>query len=256
MARDASSGNVLLRILLVLAGVGLLLVAWGSTQLPRGGARRIEAALEVVGVETGGSYAWILKTANGAVLIDAGMEVDGEAIREELDALGIGLDKVHAVLLTHGHPDHRGAAHLFPNAKVYCGPGEAPYLRGDKAYSAVGGRLAAMVTDKGPPPGQRQLEELKGDETLTLDGESLTVIHLPGHTPGSVAYLWRDLIFTGDALLQDGKGVGPAPSFFSEDSGQAKRSLEKLRDLPFNRIADGHTGATLDARQKLARLLD
>lgn len=255
MARDSSSGNVLLRVLLVLAGLGLLLVAWGSTKLPRGGDQRIEAALEVVGVETGGSYAWILRTATGAVLIDAGMEVSGEAIREELDAQGIPLDKVHAVLLTHGHADHRGAAHLFPNAKVYCGPGDAPYVRGDRAYSATGGRLAAAVSDKGPPPGQRQLEELKGDELLTIDGESLKVIHVPGHTPGSVVYQWRDLLFTGDALVRDGKGVGPSPSFFSEDADRAEKSLEKLLELPFTRIADGHTGVTADARQKLARWL-
>ncbi|HVE81445.1 MAG TPA: MBL fold metallo-hydrolase, partial [Myxococcales bacterium] len=75
-------------------------------------------------------------------------------------------------------------------------------------------------------------------------------------TPGSTAYLWKDLLFTGDALMGQGAAaVTTAPWVFSEDASGARRSLEKLRDVPFTRMADGHVGATADARMRLLRFL-
>jgi hypothetical protein len=47
---------------------------------------RIEAAPGVVGIEAGGSYAWIVCTGHGAVLVDAGLDATGAAILAELKA--------------------------------------------------------------------------------------------------------------------------------------------------------------------------
>ena len=239
-------------MLLVLGGVGLLVFAFVYSKLPRSGDPRIEAALTVVGVDTGGSYAWVLKTAHGAALVDCGADPQGSALLSELSKQGLKAADVHTVLLTHGHRDHWAACSLFAQARVYLGPGEAAYLRGEKKYGSLASLGEHLFTGLTLPS---SLTELKGDETLDLDGEAVRVIAVPGHTQGSVVFLWNDLLFTGDALVGHGKGVSTAPSFFSDDSGQARASLEKLIALPFTRIADGHTGLSCDARQKLGRYL-
>jgi hypothetical protein len=55
--------------------------------------------------------------------------------------------------------------------------------------------------------------------------------------------------------MRKGDGVTIAPSLFSEDSAENRRSLIRLERLSFDKIADGHAGVTLNARVKLARLL-
>lgn len=236
----------------MLGGLLLLGFSFGYSRLPRPSDPRIEASLGAVGVETGGSYAWILRTAHGAALVDCGADSRGGAIVAELSREGLSPADVHTVLLTHGHRDHWAACALFPQAKVRVGPGEGAYLRGEKRFSSL------AVLGEHLYPGltlPARLSELADGETLDVDGEAIRVVAVPGHTPGSVAFLWKDLLFTGDALLRQGKGVGPAPTFLSEDADLARASLRRLVALPFTRIADGHTGVTEDARQKLERAL-
>lgn len=48
--------------------------------------------------------------------------------------------------------------------------------------------------------------QLKDNDVITLGHESITVIATPGHTAGSVSFLWLDRVFTGDSLLIDGCG--------------------------------------------------
>jgi glyoxylase-like metal-dependent hydrolase (beta-lactamase superfamily II) len=213
----------------------------------------VEAALPVVGVYDGVSFAWILRTEHGAALIDAGMDTGADAVVEELKRQGLGPEDVHTLLLTHGHGDHVGGARVFFKAKVYAGPGEGALVRGERRSNRSMSRLLSGI--RPPPPSPSEVTELTDGQTLEVDGQSLRVIHLPGHTEGSAAYLWRDVLFTGDALLRDGDGVGLPPAFLSEDAEQARASLSKLVKEPFTLLADGHTGVTADARQKLERLL-
>jgi glyoxylase-like metal-dependent hydrolase (beta-lactamase superfamily II) len=49
--------------------------------------------------------------------------------------------------------------------------------------------------------------QLNDGDVLTFgNGEMIEVIHTPGHTAGSMSYLWRGNVFTGDTLLIDGCG--------------------------------------------------
>jgi glyoxylase-like metal-dependent hydrolase (beta-lactamase superfamily II)/rhodanese-related sulfurtransferase len=48
--------------------------------------------------------------------------------------------------------------------------------------------------------------QLQAGQVLTFGGESLRALATPGHTAGSMSYLWRGHVFTGDALLIDGCG--------------------------------------------------
>ncbi len=241
------------RLVLMLGGLGLLAAAWGWSQVPRPGAARIEVAPELVGLRAGQSYAWVLKTPQGIALVDTGSEVRGQTLLAELKAQGVSPEQVHTVLLTHAHKDHWAGAHLFPKARVLVGAEDIPVIRGERKLLSPVQRFAGRFMPKPTVP--TQLEPLKGGEELDVGGERVKVFHTPGHTPGSVMFLWRDVLLSGDSLLGKGEGVVPSPSAFSEDKALNVSSLRPLVDVPFTRVADGHTGLTENARQKLRDLL-
>jgi glyoxylase-like metal-dependent hydrolase (beta-lactamase superfamily II) len=241
-----------LRLALIALGAVLLGAAYATTLFPDPQADRIEAAPGVIGVNTGRGLAWLLHTKHGVVLIDAGMDRGARAVMDELREEGLGASQVHSILITHAHPDHWGGVAAFPGAKVYAGAADVPILQG---RASLKGPMAGVLGGMMPPP-LAAVEPVPDGQVLDLDGEEVRAIALPGHTPGSTAYLWKDLLFTGDALLGQGANAVRAPPWlFCEDSAQARRSLEKLREVPFTRIADGHVGATADARLRLLRLL-
>ncbi len=117
MAKDSPSQ--LARALFIFLGLVMLGAAWGWTQLPARGPARITVTPELTGVYLDGySYTWILKTPNGAALVDAGMDAQGKQLLAELAAMGVSPEQVHTVLLTHGHVDHWGGGASVPQ-----GPG-------------------------------------------------------------------------------------------------------------------------------------
>ena len=241
-------------VALVFLCLAALLVVTGLMLKPKSGPARIQAQPSLVGISAGGSYAWILRTGSGAVLIDAGMDAKGKAILAELQTEGLTADSVHAIFLTHGHADHWAAAALFPNAVTYLGPGDRGWLLGTTvSRSAVLRTLSRLFPHSSLPA---HLVELRGDEAAHPDGETIQVVRLPGHTEGSLAFLWKDTLFTGDSLLKkDDAHYRLSPSFFSDDPAQNLESLQVLKSLRFTQTADGHAGLMTDAKPKLEAFL-
>jgi hydroxyacylglutathione hydrolase len=237
----------------ILVAVPLIaIVALFATREPPDGPR-VEAEPGVVGIEAGGAYAWIVRTPHGAVLVDAGLDNSGTAILRELRSEGVSADAVQAVLITHGHPDHYSAAGLFRKAVVLLGAGDLAMVRGDPSHYSTFGKMIAKVMPRPPVPVVTTM--LRGGEQLDFDGGRFDVIATPGHSPGSVMYLYKDVLFSGDSLMREKDRVAIAPSLFSEDAAQNRASLQKLGPLAFEKLADGHTGVTSDARAKLRRFL-
>jgi glyoxylase-like metal-dependent hydrolase (beta-lactamase superfamily II) len=130
--------------------------------------------------------AYLLRdTASGEALL-----IDAAAEPEALLAM-IGDADVRTVVTTHGHWDHHRAL--------------------PQVVEATGAVTVAHPADAGdlPVPVQRPVEH--GD-TVTVGGQTLEVVHLRGHTPGSIALVWRGPgdagthVFTGDSLFPGGVG--------------------------------------------------
>jgi hydroxyacylglutathione hydrolase len=141
-----------------------------------------------------------------------------------------------AVALTHGHADHLGAAAaLLARFRIPLWVHGADEV---EMRSETGRSLAAMFGVKLPPPADRLLAE--GD-TLAVGELALTVIHSPGHSPGSILLHGQGLLFTGDTLFREDVGRTDLPG---GDEEELHRSLARIKGFPASTvILPGH-GAT------------
>lgn len=126
------------------------------------------------------TYTYILfdDDTRNALIIDP-VDVQIERDLEELRKRDL---KLVWALETHAHADHiTGAGQLAEHA-------------GAKTAAPAGCGIGTAF---------RQLND--GD-TLRFGNEQIKALHTPGHTGGSMSYLWRDHVFTGDTLLINGCG--------------------------------------------------
>jgi glyoxylase-like metal-dependent hydrolase (beta-lactamase superfamily II) len=98
------------------------------------------------------------------------------------------------------------------------------------------------------------------DIVLTADSEikGFRIVHMPGHTNGSICiYRPDEVIFVGDALRSDSNGNPRLPSRISSlDDAQARASLATISALEFDTLLPGH-GAPVagNASQKVRNML-
>lgn len=161
---------------------------------------------------------YVVRGPEGLVCVDAGWRP--HSIMHGFEKLGLDIEDVAAVFLTHHHWDHARGAGIYPKARIYAA--------GKTAEAAV-----KLIAD--------------GDR-VTAAGLPVRVIGTPGHTADSVCYLVDErFLFTGDALrLRRGKAA-PFPSKFNQDQDAARGSARKLARIPgIELLLTAHTGASLD----------
>ncbi|GIO24065.1 MBL fold metallo-hydrolase [Oceanobacillus sp. J11TS1] len=199
---------------------------------------------------------------NDFVLIDAGMPKSADKIIAVTEDRFGKNSRPKAIILTHGHFDHVGAAvDLVEHWKipVYAHKLELPFLTGQKSYpepdpGVEGGAVAKMspMFPNEPIDLGSSIKELPADGSVP-DMPGWRWIHTPGHAPGHVS-LYREedrLLIAGDAfvtvkqdslykvMVQDREVHGP-PRYFTTDWEQAKASVEKLEALKPAIAVTGH----------------
>ncbi|NGY03678.1 hydroxyacylglutathione hydrolase [Solimonas terrae] len=145
------------------------------------------------------NYIWALRRDRQAIVVDPG---DGSVVQRWLDAESLQLT---AIVITHHHPDHTaGIAPLRQRWDVpVCGP---------RAEQATIPGLTTLLDD--------------GDR-VELFGEPYTVMAVPGHTLGHIAYCGGGRLFCGDTLFSAGCG-----RLFEGTPAQMHASLSRLAALP------------------------
>ena len=141
-----------------------------------------------------------------------------------------------AILLTHGHYDHIGsvnevAAHF--GCKIVGAAKEMPVFT-DPALNCsqfVGGPIIVHP----------DILVSEGDKVTVGDME-FDVMETPGHTVGSICFIGKDIIFSGDTLFQGSCGRTDLPT---GDWDDIKKSLKRLAALPGDyQVYSGHGPAT------------
>lgn len=151
-----------------------------------------------------------------------------------------------AILLTHGHFDHAGAAEELAKllkVKIYAHEAEQDTLE-EPRYNLSGmiGRQEVYHADL----------YVKEGQMLELAGFSIQVFHTPGHTPGGCCYYIprEDVLFAGDTLFCQSIGRTDFPR---GSMGQLVRSIQdKLLTLPEEtQVYPGHMDTTTIGQERM-----
>ena len=130
------------------------------------------------------------------------------------------------ILLTHGHVDHVGAL--------------------TELHSELHVPLAAHLGEPDLPI--KPDIKLNDGDNIFLGDITLRVLHTPGHTQGSVCFLWRRYLFCGDTIFPGGPGYTRSTKDFRQIVASIK---EKILTLPDDaELLPGHGAATNVGKEK------
>lgn len=200
--------------------------------------------------------AWLIRGRDRWLLVDTLNGIERLSLALPPEALA------HlTVVLTHGHADHAGSAHEF--AHVLAPAVEATGIAKAEPMVTLAGpaygtdSLAGLIVGPprlsgplvtAPPPsgapgfaGPRPVAlagTLTEGDTIDLGDRRLTVVDLPGHSPGSIGLhdAASGILIAGDAIY-DG---GLVDDLHHSDRGAYRRTMERLLTLPVTQVWPGH----------------
>ena len=164
----------------------------------------------IVGPLENNVYTVACARSGRAVIIDAAAEPD--RILEAAAGL-----RIEAVLTTHGHHDHIGAA------REVCAALEVPF----RIHPA-----------DAPAAGLEPDLPLRDGEEISVGAVTLATIHTPGHTPGAICFTTGGYLFSGDTLFPGGPGATAGPAEFATIMASLRQHLFTLPDSTL--VLPGH----------------
>ena len=202
---------------------------------------------------------WHVRGRDYDLVIDTGLGI--RPLKLEIARL---LEKPVKAILTHSHFDHAGGAHEFDcrlghraEADLLAEPDDDnfdsnscgdngpyyPFVQAETFRALPYDCFDHHIYRIRPAPLTATIDE--GD-VLDLGDRAFQVLHLPGHSPGSVALFDRasGTLFSGD-VVYDGDLIDNASH---SDPDRLRESLGRLRELPVSTVHGGHYGSFGRAR--------
>lgn len=175
-----------------------------------------------------------------AVLIDTGFPGQFEDIQVEMERVGVSVDKLKFVILTHQDIDHIGSLpdvleNGVSDIKVYAHELDKPYIEGDLP-------LLKDVHVENPPKGKVSDTVIDGQELPYCGG--ILILHTPGHTPGHISlYLKQSkTLIAGDSMYSVNGKLGGIHAPTTLNIKEAQESLKKYLNLDIKSVVCYHGG--------------
>ena len=166
------------------------------------------------------------------VLIDPGHKNLFGHVEQGLKQLRLSVRDIDLVICTHAHPDHIEAVQLFKDTPTLFTLHKDEWQWAD----TVGKQMSAAF---GIDMDALRPDFFLKEGNLSLDGLELSVIHTPGHSPGSASLYWplQKALFTGDLIFREGVGRTDLPG---GDGSLLKESIKRLAELDVEWLLPGH----------------
>lgn len=187
-------------------------------------------------------------------LIDASMKSDGGDVFYAMKKLGLPLESITTILLTHWHNDHTAGTKAIKDAtqaKVHCHSADVPNMEHSLVKNPLHKRMADLVPELGPlvlfkgligemVPRAVKVDQLINDGDIIHD--SFEVIATPGHTSGHVSFYDRvsKTLFAGDALACIRGKLRFMARPVTPDLPAARQSMKKVLNYDIATICPSH----------------
>jgi glyoxylase-like metal-dependent hydrolase (beta-lactamase superfamily II) len=206
--------------------------------------------LHLLRFPVGQAYLW--RDGDELTLIDAGTIGSGRVIADAVRALRRDPSDVRRIVLTHFHEDHAGGAGelaALTGAEVLAHGRDAPVVRGEmpgpppvfEDWELPIHAEAVRHLPQGAPLRPERVTELSDGDVLDFGGGA-RVVHVPGHTEGSIALQLPEhgVLFTGDTVAAAPVTGSVMPGVFNLDRARTVASFRRLADLDADLACFGH----------------
>lgn len=236
---------VLVIIVAVLAGAATI-----GLRIARGKPSGVEEIKPgVVAASSISAYVYGAKVGNKVILFDAGADPGGAPIDAVLGWLHAGRSDVTDLFVTHGHGDHTAGASTLGKVRVRMGAGDIALAEKKVPPEALAGKAMTLAMSY---PAVTATDPITGPATIDIgagaDAKKVKAFPIPGHTPGSYAYLYDGVLFVGDAMIFKQGRLDPAIKLFDAHPDENKASIRALQKQVENEeidiICTGHGGCT------------
>jgi hydroxyacylglutathione hydrolase len=233
---------VLAVIVAILAGAATI-----GLRVARGKPSAVEEVKPgIVAVSSVSSFVYAAKVGSKVILFDAGADPAGSPIDAALAWLHAGRSDINDLFLSHGHGDHSAGASSLGHIRIRLGAGDLPLAEKKVPPEALAGKAFTLAMGF---PAVTASDPLTGPATIDVgDGKQVKAFPIPGHTPGSYAYLYDGVLFVGDAMIFKQGRLDPAIKLFDAHPDANKASIRALQKQVENEDIDivctGHGGCT------------
>jgi hydroxyacylglutathione hydrolase len=204
-------------------------------------------------IELGFVNAYLLKSDKGFMLVDTGLPQQKEQLENELKSAGCTPENLTLVIITHGDWDHTGNAAFLKeeyHAKIAVHPSDVNQAENGiflkrkvrpllfKIFFAIRMIKRKLNKDQTAFPKFKTDIQLSDNQSLEEYGLKAKIIHIPGHTEGSIGVLTDDgNFFAGDTFVNYKR---PAIALIIQNQKELRASIDKIKKLNITTVYPGH----------------